>query len=188
MNNPKITVRAATREDAQTIARVVAMAIGDESALLNYCGEEYLAVLTAVAASDSTQYAWSRALVAEVNGIVAGGIVGYDGAQLRELREGTFSIIRKQIGRIPTIADETEAGEYYLDSLAIFPEFRGIGAAHALIEEFCHQAFTNGHHRVGLIVDQENPEAERLYSSLGFMRVGIRTFLGHTMWHLQRCR
>jgi RimJ/RimL family protein N-acetyltransferase len=49
-------------------------------------------------------------------------------------------------------------------------------------------AFEQGYERVGLIVDVDNPNAERLYSSLGFRRVGDKRFLGHAMHHLQACR
>ena len=188
MDRAKIIVRAAAQKDAATIAGAVAMAIGDQTALRNYCGDNYLAVLTEIAQSKATQYSYEYALVAEVGGVVAGAIVGYDGAQLSALREGTFDVLRRTIGRVPTIADETEAGEYYLDSIAVLPEFRGQGVASALINAFCDKAFAQGHNRVGLIVDFDNPNAEKLYTSLGFERVGTRIFFGHKMWHLQRKR
>ena len=180
-----IAVRSARREDAAIIAKAVAMAIGDEVALHNYCGEEYIAVLADMASRENTQYCWRYALIAEVDGVAAGAIVGYDGAQLYTLREGTFAVLREHIGRVPTIIDETKAGEYYLDSVGVIPEFRRLGIGHALIEAFCERAFTEGHERVGLIVDRDNPQAEKLYTSLGFERVGTRLFFGHQMWHLQ---
>lgn len=184
----RIIVRAARREDADVIARVVAMAIGDEQALRAYCGDDYLAVLTEVARREATQYSWQYAFVAEVAGEVAGAIVGYDGARLGELREGTFAVLRERVGRVPQIADETEAGEYYLDSVGVLPKFRGHGVGGALIAAFCENAYAEGHACVGLIVDNDNPQAENLYSALGFERVGRRIFFGHQMWHLQRNR
>ena len=179
-----ISVRQATMDDAAMIARVVSMAIGDEQALYDYCGENYLAVLTSVAQADATQYSWRYALVAEVDGSVAGVVVGYDGAMLEELRAGTFAIIREHIGRVPTIPNETEAGEYYLDSVGVVPEYRGRGVGRALVAALCEKAFKEGHERVGLIVDSDNAQAERLYTSQGFERVGTRLFFGHQMWHL----
>ena len=187
MESRTTIVRAATRKDAAMIAEVVAMAIGDETALRNYCGENYIEVLTEIARREATQYSWQYALVAEVDGTVAGAIVGYDGAELYTLREGTFATLRGCIGRTPTIVDETSAGEYYLDSVGVLPQFRGLGVGRALISAFCDKAFALGHKRVGLIVDYENPDAERLYTSLGFRRVGTRPFFNHQMWHLQRC-
>lgn len=180
-----ITVRSARREDADVIAKAVAMAIGDEGALRNYCGDEYITVLADIASRENTQYSWRYALIAEIDGVAAGAIVGYDGAQLYTLREGTFAVLREHIGRVPSIADETKAGEYYLDSVGVIPEFRGLGIGKALIESFCERAFTEGHERVGLIVDNDNPHAEKLYTTLGFERVGTRLFFGHQMWHMQ---
>ena len=179
-----ISIRPATPADAATIAHVVAMAIGNEQALCDYCGANHHSVLTAVAQADATQYSWRYALIAEIDGSVAGAIVGYDGAELEKLREGTFAIIREHIGRVPTIPNETEAGEYYLDSVGVEPAYRGRGVARALVAALCEKAFKEGRERVGLIVDSDNPKAERLYASLGFERVGTRLFFGHHMWHL----
>lgn len=187
MKSRDIIVRAAVREDAATIAKSVAMAIGDERALRNYCGEEYIAVLTEIARREATQYSWQYALIAEVGGAVAGAVVGYDGAALHTLREGTFATLRDCIGRTPTIVDETSEGEYYLDSVGVLPQFRGLGVGRALVSAFCERVLAMGHSRVGLIVDSENPKAEKLYTSLGFVRVGTRPFFTHQMWHMQRC-
>ena len=94
-----VSVRRATPDDAATIAHVVAMAIGDEQVLYDYCGADHHSVLAAVAQADATQYSWRYALIAEVDGSVAGAIVGYDGAELETLRAGTFAIIREHIYR-----------------------------------------------------------------------------------------
>lgn len=186
MKRPQITLRAAHEEDAALIARVVAMAIGDEEALVAYCGKDYPSVLTEVARREGTQYSWQGALVAEVDGIVAGAVVGYDGARLAELREGTLAVVQRFTGRVPTIVDETQAGEKYLDSVAVMPEFRGMGVGRELVKGFCERAFAEGHGCVGLLVDYGNPNAEQLYTSLGFVRVDSRPFFGHQMWHLQK--
>lgn len=186
MDSTKITTRPAQKRDATTIAQVVAMAIGDEVALHNYCGENYLTVLTEIACATGTQYSWENAIIAEIDGEVAGAVVGYDGAKLQELRKNTFAIIYNHIGRTPNIANETESGEYFLDSVAVIPAFRGMGVGAKLIESLCDKAFAEGHELVGLIVDFNNPNAEKLYSSQGFERVGERDFFGHRMWHLQR--
>ena len=185
MRTSKVTIRQAEKQDAEVIAQVVAMAIGDEQALHDYCGKEYHAVLTEVVLADKTQYSWHNALIAEVDGVAAGAIVGYDGALLGSLREGTFEVVRKYTDSTPSIPDETEAGEFYLDSVATLPSFRGQGIGRALIKALCDKAFALGHQHVGLIVDVDNPRAERLYTSLGFERVGSRLFFGHQMWHLQ---
>lgn len=186
MKATNISVRLATEKDAKIIAQVVAMAIGDEETLKNYCGENYLEILEKIARREQTQYSFRNALIAEIDGKVAGAIVGYDGAKLLELRKGTFDVIKTHLGASPNMEPETSAGEFYLDSVAVFSEFRGSGVGKYLILELCHKVFSEGHKAIGLLVDFENPNAEKLYHSIGFVRVNITTFLGHKMWHLQK--
>lgn len=188
MNKPEIIIRPACIEDAAAIARTVAEAIGDEVALNNYCGKDYLSVLTEISQAEGTQYSWRNAIVAECEGRVVGSVVGYDGARLAELREGTFAVLRNRVGRVPDIADETEAGEHYLDSLSVAPQYQRLGIGRRLIDAFCQRAFSEGAERVGLIVDAENPNAEKLYLSQGFTHVGERIFFNHQMHHLQRTK
>ena len=180
-----ITIRPATFADVPAIAKFIAMAIGDEFSLKNYCGENYLKVLEEIAQADNTQYSFKNSLVAEAEGIVVGAIVGYDGAKLLELRTETFAIIKKHLGITPNMEPETETGEFYLDSIAVLPEYRGRGVAKNLILTLCNKVFSEGHKNVGLLVDIKNINAEKLYHSLGFIRINKKSFLGHEMWHLQ---
>ena len=185
MSESNIIIRRATADDAGVIAQAVAMAIGDEKTLCSYCGKEYLPVLQEIACAERTQYSWRSAFVAEVDGATAGAIVGYDGAQLEELRANTFAIIERCVGFRPSVANETEAGEYYLDSVGVKPEFRGMGIGRRLISALCEEAFRQGYERVGLIVEPNNTKAQTLYSSVGFRCVGEREFFSHMMWHMQ---
>ena len=82
------------------------------------------------------------------------------------------------------MADETDSSEFYLDSLAVFPEYRGRGIGAKLILAVKEKAFNEYNKNLGLLVDFENPDAERLYQSVGFERADVKDFLGHKMWHL----
>lgn len=188
MNENEIIIRPAAADDALFIADVVAMAIADEEALHAYCGKDYISVLAEVASLESSQYSYRNALIAEVGGRLAGAVVGYDGATLHALRSNTLAVVEKRTGRMPSVVDETGEGEFYLDSLAVLPEFRGFGIGRRLLDAFCGKVFAEGHECVGLLVDYGNPKAEKLYSSLGFERVDTKPFFGHSMWHLQRRR
>lgn len=185
MNKKNIILRAATADDAPLIAWTVAAAIGEET-LARYCGANGLSLLEDLARMDVSQYSFRNALAAEVGGVPAGAIIGYDGALLRELRPITFALIREKTGRILDIEEETQAGEFYLDSVAVRPEFRGNGIGGKLILKMCERAFAAGHEKAGLLVDAENPRAEKLYRSVGFSRVSAKRFCGNAMWHLQK--
>lgn len=188
MQQHTIQIRQAIKCDAPFIAQAVAMAIGDETALKKYCGEDYITLLSKIAENEKSQYSYTNCLIAEIDGNVAGAVIGYDGGKLHELRATTYSIIYNELGRTPSIPDETEADEFYLDSLAVLPQYRGIGIGRQLITAIRDKAFSAGHNRVGLIVDFDNPRAEALYTSLGFTRIKTKIFFGHKMWHMQACK
>lgn len=175
----KIVIRKALHDDAGFIALVVAMALGgnEEHRLYN--------VFKELAGRERSQYSFRNVMIAEVDGKSVGAIVGYDGGCLQELREPIFELIRKHTGEELEIEDETQTGEFYLDSLAVLPEYRSLGVGRALLCAMRDMAIKAGYERVGLIVDFDNPRAEALYCSLGFERVGRKAFLGHPMWHLQ---
>lgn len=182
MDKVNIIVRQARLEDAAIIAEAVCMAVGYDTTHPLY------PVFLELAGREVAQYSYLNALIAEVNGEIAGAIVSYDGTRLEELRKPIFSLLKQHLGSVPNIEDETEAGEYYLDSLGVRSAFRGMGVGSALLNAACDKAFSEGYERVGLIVDYDNPDAERLYTSLGFERVGTKLFLGHNMWHLQKIK
>jgi ribosomal protein S18 acetylase RimI-like enzyme len=176
------TIRPATIADAEFIALAVCMAVGYDRSHPIYPVFEQLARM------EHSQYSYLNTLVAEADGAVVAALVGYDGARLEELRAPIFPLLRQHLGEVINIEDETEAGEFYLDSLGVVPEYRGRGIGRALIVAMRDRAFAEGHERVGLIVDVDNSSAERLYQSLGFRRVGNKRFLGHAMHHLQTWR
>ena len=179
MNTENIKIREAVSADATLVGRVVLMALHyDET-------HPFATIFAELAARDVSQYSYRNALVAEVGSEVVGAIIGYDGARLEELRKPLFELMRDKLGNVPTVEDETSAGEFYIDSLAVLPQWRGHGVGRALLSAARDRAFAAGHERVGLIVDFANPRAEALYNSLGFERVNATTFLGHDMWHMQ---
>ncbi|MDE6397172.1 MAG: GNAT family N-acetyltransferase, partial [Muribaculaceae bacterium] len=82
--------------------------------------------------------------------------------------------------------DETEAGEPYIDSLYVAPEYRGKGIASALIAYTIERNASPDNPTVGLLVEFENRRAQRLYESLGFKTVGINNFFPVPMHHMQK--
>lgn len=177
-----LNIRKATVADASFVAKVVLMALHyDET-------HPFYEIFKELAARTDAQYSYCNALIAEVDGVQAGAIVGYDGARLQELREPLMAIVRERQGRELEIEDETSAGEYYLDSLAVLPPFRGMGVGGKLLAAARDNAFEEGFDKVGLLVDSANPRAEKLYTSLGFRRVNATKFLGLDMWHMQAQR
>ena len=90
MENCNIDIRPATADDAPLVAKVVLMALHyDESHTLYDVFKE-------LAGRTDAQYSYCNALIAEVDGVPAGAIVGYDGGRLYELREPLQAIMRER--------------------------------------------------------------------------------------------
>lgn len=179
MNENGVFIRRATVDDASFIGLMVCMA-------LNYDEKHPLyEIFVKLAARDDAQYSYCNTLIAEADGARVGAVVGYDGSRLYELRAPLLALIKEKMGEVFDIEDETSAGEFYCDSLAVLPSHRGRGIGRSLLLSMREKAFADGFNRMGLLVDVDNPGAEALYSSLGFERVNPTTFLGHKMWHLQ---
>ncbi len=181
--NYELNIRKATKDDAPLIAKVVAMAIGEEGTKY-YCGDNHQSVLEDIARLEDSQYSYRNAIVAEVNGMPLGAAVAYDGDDLYALRDVTLKYIFNHTGKTHNIEDETDASEVYLDSIAVLPEYRGLGIGKQLLLALKERAFNEYGKPLGLLVDFENPDAERLYKSVGFERLNVKDFLGHKMWHL----
>jgi ribosomal protein S18 acetylase RimI-like enzyme len=82
--------------------------------------------------------------------------------------------------------DETTAGEFYVDSLGVLPAHRGTGGATVLLQFLIDEYVKQRSETLGLLVEEENTAAKRLYQKLGFSRVGQRSLFGKQMEHLQR--
>ena len=81
----------------------------------------------------------------------------------------------------PGMDDETQAGELYLDSLAVLPEYRCQGIARKLLLATKKRANRLGLPCVGLLVDKGNPVGEALYTSVGFQYLNDNQWGGHPM-------
>lgn len=178
--------------DAPLISRVIMMALGVELCESFATGGRTLddveALFTRCAQCDDSQYSWVNTVKAvDGAGNICGLAVSYDGAKLHELRRRFLDEFALMNGfRIDDrMTDETDAGEWYLDSLAVFPEYRGMGLASLLIDAVAERARKGGK-PLGLLVDKTNGRAEALYRRVGFEPVGDRPFAGEIMTHMQR--
>jgi ribosomal protein S18 acetylase RimI-like enzyme len=129
------------------------------------------------------QYSYQNILVNEDNGEINGMIIAYNGGRLEELRQPFLNYITQNHGFTGTPEAETQAGEYYIDCLAVSPDKQGCGIGRKLIKAMCDVIAVKGHKTVGLLVS--NPDAKRLYESLGFEVQNTVTLLGGKHEHMQ---
>lgn len=187
----ELKITPASREDAGFIADVVLGAIGSEHTLHMAGSEERLPLVYALfrqlAEREDSQYSWRNTLIARnTDGSPVGAVISYDGALLRQLRRAFIEDANRILGwnlKDENFTDETSPDEIYLDSIMVKPELRGMGIGSQLIDAVNDKARHAGK-PLGLLVDFNNPDARRLYTSLGFISVGIRPFAGKDMEHM----
>ena len=197
MNN-NISIREARPEEAGRIADLIIMAMTEECCL-HFCGpdhdiDDFRRVMTSLVARTDTQYSYLNPLVAieetapvpgvSAPGCIVGICVSYDGALLHQLRQAFIDAAIKEWGMDHSaIPDETQAGELYLDSLAVDPAYRGRGIASLLLRATIDKSRALGLPATGLLVDVGNPKAEALYNKVGFRYAGTNSWGGHGMKH-----
>ena len=174
-------IRNAIPTDALTVAPLMFQAM--EEIVYKMIGkphkEEAIALLAQLFAQKGNQYSYENAWVYEEAGNVIGSVIAYDGAQLHALRAPVLALIRNSYG-IDIVLDETTAGELYIDTLSVLPTAQGRGIGSKLVRHLCEVSSQP----LGLLVDVNNPEAERLYSRLGFEYANHQELAGGRYKHL----
>ena len=102
------------------------------------------------------------AIVAEVDGQVAGGVITYDiGDTPEEIEDDTPGVF------VPLIELENRAlRTHYVNALAVFPAFQGRGVGRKLLRAAEANALENG---MSLIAEDANANAIGLYQSEGYV-------------------
>jgi len=115
-------------------------------------------------------FSYRNAHIAEVDGAVAGGLIGYplpDPPEVGSLDE-MHEIVR------PLALLEAEApGHWYVNMLAVYPEFRGNGLGGRLLAFAAELGRAAASRGMAIIVSAKNDGAVRLYERSGY-RVAAR--------------
>ena len=160
-------IRPATIDDAPFIAWTVLVAVGIE-----HPNAKMMQSVTTLCRRTGVLYSWQNSLMAEMDGKVVACLISYDGADYSMWRTPTFDYIAAEAKRdFRMMQPETEAGEYYLDSMAVLPDYRGHGIGTQLLKAGVEKARQLHIGKVSMVVSPENPKAQQLYESLGFKYV-----------------
>jgi ribosomal protein S18 acetylase RimI-like enzyme len=182
-----IFVRKAVLNDAEAIATYLFLAM--EEIAYKFIGEEdpekAREFMLHFVKKGNNQYSYENCWVAEDDMKVVAAVNLYSGAQLTELRQPVIEYLRSSFNRDFNPEDETQAGEYYIDSLGVDPNQQSQGIGTKLLQ-FVIDEYVNKHNQtLGLLVDETNPNAKRLYLKLGFKSMGKKVLFGKNMEHLQ---
>ncbi|MBW7867079.1 MAG: GNAT family N-acetyltransferase [Brumimicrobium sp.] len=180
-------IRKAKHDEAYSIAPLLLSAM--EGILYDFIGEvnaeKALSFLTELVSEERNQYSYENCWVVEDNQLIIAAACAYDGNMLTELREPVAQKIMLQFHKEFSPEDETDEGEIYIDSIGVSTNYQGKGIGTKLLQFLIDEYVYKQNKTLGLLVEEENPQAKKLYIRLGFQVQGIKLLTGKKLEHLQ---
>lgn len=176
-----LTIRDAKPSDAPFLAECIlaGMHFYDFEGFLSDDMTDLFERFTECEGREDTLYSWKNTRLAEVDGVPAGALLSYPGELYLELRDKTFREYWPAFfTEHPASDPEADPGEYYLDSLAVHPDYRKQGIGKALLEDGVIKGASQGFKRISIIAETEYPHLIRYYESLGFVQADYRNVFG----------
>ena len=170
-----MTVRSAAKGDCAELAQLINLA-GEGLPLYLWQqmagpGEDPWQIGRERAARDSGGFSYRNSIIAEVDGKIAGALVGYPVPDEPEPVDPADTPAMF----VPLVELENlAAGTWYVNAVAAFPEARGLGLGSELMRWAERRAADLGLRGVSLIVSDANHGARRLYERLGYAETASR--------------
>ena len=197
--NAQSTIRDAREDDAEFLAQVILAAahlsdMGADTANSDSAGTA-AATATATSAGDltticrrtDTLYSWRNARIACACGKRAGAMVSYPSDIYLAARSITFPLLPDLTqAQIDATDIETLPGEWYLDSLAVLPEFRRAGIGKMLVTDAIERGRNAGYAQFTLLAEKSSTHLVEYYTRLGFGIESEKLYLGNAYWRMVR--
>lgn len=180
MHHTDISIRPAEKRDCRCIAELALMAGEGIPAYFweqaRRLGQDIMDVGAEKAASDATNFSWRNAQIALSGGRVAGMLLAYrlaDTPDPQELQDCP-AFLRPLIE-----LEQCVPGSFYVNMLATYAEFRGMGVGTALMGLIDPLARESGCNLSSIEVFEQNLTALRLYRRLGYAEAARRPVVPH---------
>lgn len=180
----EIKIRSAIEDDANISTQLIYMTKGLMADYLLGGGDEAAAksVISQLFRRQKNRYSHQYINLAIIDGEVAGLLLSYPGKVLKSLNfpmvESMFAVnelpqlLRFFYRSLPLIKiKEAAADEYFINNMAIFPKFQGLGVGKFLMSLAKKRAIESGLNKCALTVEIKNSRAVGLYQHLGYQIV-----------------
>jgi ribosomal protein S18 acetylase RimI-like enzyme len=182
-----IIIRKATSTDVEPLANCLLLAM--EDIVYKFIGKnnhdlalEFMHHFTQL---EANQYSYQNCWVACIENKVVAAVNVYNGEEIYRLRKPVLEYLNTTFNRDFVPEDETQAGEFYIDTLGVLLEYQGKGIGSSLLQLLISEIVFQQGETLGLLVDVEKPQVKQLYLKLGFKSVGIKTLMGKPMEYMQ---
>jgi ribosomal protein S18 acetylase RimI-like enzyme len=180
-------IRIAKKEEANQIAPLIMQAIDEIALMLTGTNtyEQAYPIIESYVASDCNRLGYQNCIVKEIEGKIAGVIIGYFIKDLPILDAEMLEIITANSRNSKVVVEkEAEDNDYYIDTVSVNSDYQGAGIGTELLKGVIDYAIKIGANRITLNVDQAKPAVRRLYERIGFEFEKERLIAGHTYDYL----
>lgn len=176
-------IRTATPADAPFVAPLMFQAMSEIVFKLIQREDPHESVrfLERLFLKQNNQYSYENTLVYEKDKQILGSLVYYNGAHIDPLSQSVFDFVKASYGHNIRLEKETQAGEFYIDTLSVSPKVQGKGIGSSLLLHLKEQLKGE---TIGLLVSMDNPQAEKLYLRMGFVYADMKMLAGAPYKHL----
>lgn len=180
-------IRKAEINDSEYIATYLLLAM--ETIVCEFIGQNDPKIardfLLHFVQQENNQYSYQNCFVVEEDTQIIAAINIYEGSKLIALRAPIIDYIKTHFQKDFNPEDETHTGEFYIDSFGVHTSQQGRGIGRKLLQYAINDYVIQRKETLGLLVEEDNPNAKRLYLKLGFETVGERMLVGKRLLHLQ---
>lgn len=173
-----MTIRAASKNDCAELAELVDIA-GEGLPYYHWQqvaqpGQDPWEVGRERASRETGSFSYRNGVVADVDGRIVGALVGYPiAAEPDAIDTDSTPAMWIPLLELESIA----AGTWYINTVAVFSEGRGLGVGSELMQWAERTASDLGLRGTSLIVSDANHGAQRLYDRLGYEEAARRPML-----------
>jgi ribosomal protein S18 acetylase RimI-like enzyme len=181
-----ILIRKAKSSDAEAAVPLIIDAIGNIAEQMT--GEtDSSAVhqeLIQLFRREDNRHSYLKTIIAEKADEIMGVMVLYSGLDAIQLDSNLVNWLQKKTGDNIVIPPEARIDEYYIDTVCVNPEFRGLGIGSLLLTQAEEIARDSGFSKVALNVELEKESAIRLYERIGYHKAEPWEIYGGNFHHM----
>jgi ribosomal protein S18 acetylase RimI-like enzyme len=114
------------------------------------------------------RYTYKHFFVCEIDGNIAGIITVYYSNEGEKLDSVMLKELEKTGSERKSFEKEFYENEYYIDSVAVAPEYQGRGIAKELIKYAENEGRKHGYEKMSLVVHENKDKAYSIYKKIGY--------------------
>lgn len=179
-------IKQAQKENISNLSSLILDAIHNIANTLTAENEKskILETLDKYITMEINRLSYKNIWIYEIENQTVGLIIAYNSNDVKKLDKPILNHLASKNIFIDSFDKECFEDEFYIDTVSVLKEFRGIGIAKEFFVFIEKKAKELGFEKISLLVDLENPKALTLYEKIGFKKNRILEVSNHNYHHM----